>query len=258
MFLPIYLLVSLDAQDAVVVFQPHLITLEDIKNQIEAAGFKASIKKQPRPLRLGAIDVERLKNTQAKCSEGALQGNPEHVHCLQTVKFRVDGMHCNSCILNIQSTISALPSVTSIAVSLEDKSAAVKYNPSLITTSALRRAIESVSPGIFKVSLLDTPENSDLLNMPQSPVKSLLRDVSSTMHPLTTVTVITIEGMTCNSCVQSIEGIISQKPGVKSICVSLLHRKGTIEYDPVLTSPEDLKNAIEDMGFDASLTGNTI
>lgn len=257
-FLPIYLIVSLDTQDAVVVFQPHLITSEEIKNQIEAAGFKASIKKQPRPLKLGAIDVERLKNTHTKGSEGALQENPEHVHCLKTDKFRVDGMHCHSCVLNIQSTISALPSVTSIAVSLEDKSAAVKYNPTLITTSALRRAIESVSPGTFKVSLLDTPENSELLNIPQSPVKSPLKNVRGTMHPLTTITVINIEGMTCNSCVQSIEGVISQKPGVKSIHVSLLHHNGTIEYDPMLTSPDDLKNAIVDMGFDASLTGNTI
>ncbi|KAL8181249.1 UNVERIFIED_CONTAM: ATPase Cu transporting protein 7A [Gekko kuhli] len=245
--------VSLDTQDAVVVFQPHLITAEEIKNQIEAAGFKASVKKQPTPLRLGAIDVERLKNTHTKCSEGARWENPEHVHCLKTVKFRVDGMHCNSCVLNIQSTISALPSVTSVAVSLEDKSSAIKYNPSLITISALRRAVESVSPGTFKVSLLDTCDSSELLNMPQSPVKSL-RDVSSTAHPLTTVTVIDIEGMTCNSCVQSIEGVISQKPGVKSICVSLLHRNGTIEYDPMLTSPDDLKTAIEDMGFEASLT----
>ncbi|XP_060105207.1 copper-transporting ATPase 1 [Heteronotia binoei] len=247
--------VSLDTQDAVVVFQPHLITSEEIRNQIEAVGFKASIKKQPKPLRLGAIDVQRLKNTPAKSSEGVLQEHPEHVHCLETAKFKVDGMHCHSCVLNIQSTISALPSVTSIAVSLEDKSAVVKYNPSLITLGALRRAIESVSLGTFKVSLLDIPENSELLNVPQSPVKSPRREVSSTMHPLTTVTVINIEGMTCNSCVKSIEGVISQKPGVKSVCVSLLHHNGTIEYDPILTSPDDLKNAIEDMGFDASLTG---
>nr|XP_056715148.1 copper-transporting ATPase 1 [Euleptes europaea] len=245
--------VSLDAQEAVVVFQPHLITSEEIKNQIEAAGFKASIKKQPRPIKLGAIDVEQLKNTHTRCLERALRENPEHAHCLKTVKFRVDGMHCNSCVFNIQSTISALPAVISIAVSLEDKSAGVKYNPSLISISALRRAIESVSPGTFKVSLLDMPENTELLNTPQSPVKSPLQDVSSTMHPLTIVTVINIEGMTCNSCVQSIEGVISQKPGVKSICVSLLHHNGTIEYDPMLTSPDDLRTAIEDMGFDASL-----
>ncbi|CAO2623347.1 Copper-transporting ATPase 1 [Lemmus lemmus] len=64
--------------------------------------------------------------------------------------------------------------------------------------------------------------------------------------------------MTCNSCVQSIEGVISKKPGVKSIRVSLANSTGTVEYDPLLTSPETLREAIEDMGFDAVLPGNHI
>ncbi len=44
--------VSLDNQEAAVVYQPHLITAEEIKCQIEAAGFTASFKKQPRPLNI--------------------------------------------------------------------------------------------------------------------------------------------------------------------------------------------------------------
>ncbi|XP_019395929.1 PREDICTED: copper-transporting ATPase 1 isoform X2 [Crocodylus porosus] len=244
--------VSLDNQEAIVVHQPHLITAEEIKNQIEAAGFTASIKKQPKPLKLGAIDVERLKNTHAKSSEGMLQKSPKHINDLKTIVFRVNGMHCNSCVSNIQSTISALPSVASIVISLEKKSALVKYNPNLIHVDALRRAIEAVSPETFKVSLPDEYENVELLNTQASPVKSPL---NRNKRPLTQVTVINIEGMTCNSCRESIEGVISQKPGVKSIHISLVNHNGTIEYDPLLTSPEDLISSIEDMGFDASLPG---
>ncbi|KAJ6663181.1 hypothetical protein lerEdw1_010317 [Lerista edwardsae] len=245
--------VSLDNQEAVVVYEPHLITSEEIKNQIEAAGFTASIKKQPKPITLGAIDIERLKNTQPSHSEKLPLGSPEHLLNLKTVVFRVDGMHCNSCVRNIQSTISTLPSVSTIDVSLEEKSATVKYNPSLISIDALRRAIEAVSPETFKVSLSEGYENAELPNSHKSPAKSPLRAGNRTSHPLTHRTVINIEGMTCNSCVQSVEGVISQKPGVKSISVSLLNQNGTIEYDPMLTSPDDLKNSIEDMGFDASL-----
>ncbi|XP_066496377.1 copper-transporting ATPase 1 isoform X3 [Tiliqua scincoides] len=245
--------VSLDNQEAVVVYEPHLITSEEIKNQIEAAGFTASIKKQAKPVTLGAIDTERLKNTQPLRSERAPLGNPEHLLNLKTIAFRIDGMHCNSCVRNIQSTISALPAVSTVEVSLEGKSAILKYNPSLISVDALRRAIEAVSPETFKVSLSEGCENVELVNTPKSPVKSPVKANNSTVHPLTHFTVINIEGMTCNSCVQSIEGVISQKPGVKSISVSLLKRNGTIEYDPMLICPDDLKNSIEDMGFDASL-----
>lgn len=245
--------VSLDNQEAVVVYEPHLITSEEIKNQVEAAGFTASIKKQSKPITLGAIDIERLKNTQPSHSEKTPLGSPERLPALKTIVFRIDGMHCNSCVRNIQSTISTLPSVSTIEVSLEEKSAIVKFNPSLISINALRRAIEAVSPETFRVSLSDGSENAELRNTHKSPLKSPLGSSSNTSHPLTHLTVINIEGMTCNSCVQSIEGVISQKPGVKAITVSLLNQNGTIEYDPMLISPDDLKNSIEDMGFDASL-----
>ncbi|XP_038835957.1 copper-transporting ATPase 2 isoform X4 [Salvelinus namaycush] len=59
--------------------------------------------------------------------------------------------------------------------------------------------------------------------------------------------------MTCNSCVQSIEGKISEMTGVCSIAVSLKEEQGTVTFDPSLTQPEELRAAIEDMGFDASL-----
>ena len=246
---------SLDNQEAVVVYQPHLITAEEIKHQIEAAGFTASFKKKPRPLKLSAVDLERLRNTQTKGSGTALK-EISNGNDTKTIVFRIDGMHCNSCVLNIQSTISALPSVTSIVVSLANKSAVINYNPNLIGVDVLRKAIEAVSPETFKVSLPDECENVVLFPALVSPLKSPHPAWKDTSQPLTQVVVIHIEGMTCNSCVQSIEGMVSQKAGVKSVHVSLANHSGTIEYDPLQTCPEDLRSSIEDMGFDASLSGN--
>ncbi|XP_075018567.1 copper-transporting ATPase 1 [Calonectris borealis] len=245
--------VSLDNQEAVVVYQPHLITAEEIKHEIEAAGFTASFKKQPRPLKLSAIDLERLRNTQTKGSETAVKEN-WNVNDTKTIVFRIEGMHCRSCVLNIQSTISALPSVTSVVVSLEKKSAIINYKPNLISIDVLRKAIEAVSPETFKVSLPDEYGSVALFPTLASPLKSPHPAAKDASQPLTQVVVINIEGMTCNSCVQSIEGVISQKAGVKSIHVSLTNRNGTIEYDPLQTCPEDLRSSIEDMGFDASLS----
>ena len=37
--------------------------------------------------------------------------------------------------------------------------------------------------------------------------------------------------------------------------MSLKEEKGTVSFDPGLTDPEQLRAAIEDMGFDASLQG---
>ncbi|XP_077042357.1 copper-transporting ATPase 1 isoform X4 [Agelaius phoeniceus] len=242
--------VSLDNKEAVVVYQPPLITAEEIKQQIEAAGFTAAFKKQPRPLKLSGIDLERLRNAQPRSSEASQRENSSGTGS-KTVVFRVEGMHCNSCVLNIQSTVSALPAVTSVVVSLEDKSATINYHPRLISIEKLRKAVENVSPERFRVSLPEEHENLALFPTLASPLKShpASKDPS---QPLTQVVVINIEGMTCSSCVQSIEGVLSQKAGVKSVHVSLPNGTGTIEYDPLQTSPEDLRSSIEDMGFDAS------
>lgn len=244
---------SLDNKEAVVVYQPPLITAEEIKQQIEGAGFTAAFKKQPRPLKLSGIDLERLRNAQPRSSEASQRENSS----TKTVVFRVEGMHCSSCVLNIQTSISALPAVTSTVVSLENKSAAINYNPSLISTEQLRKAVENVSPERFRVSLLEEHENLTLVPTLVSPLKSHPAS-KEPIQPLTQVVVINIEGMTCSSCVQSIEGVLSQKAGVKSVHVSLLNGNGTIEYDPLQTSPEDLRSSIEDMGFDASFPGNDV
>ncbi|XP_024082978.1 copper-transporting ATPase 1 isoform X3 [Cimex lectularius] len=65
--------------------------------------------------------------------------------------------------------------------------------------------------------------------------------------------VILVEGMTCHSCVKSIEGTIGKKNGVISIKVSLENKRAYIKYNPLFTSPEELREAIDDMGFDAFL-----
>uniref|UniRef100_A0A8C9MD50 P-type Cu(+) transporter n=1 Tax=Panthera tigris altaica TaxID=74533 RepID=A0A8C9MD50_PANTA len=242
--------VSLDNQEATIVYQPHLITAEEIKKQIEAVGFPAFIKKQPKYLKLGAIDIERLKNTPVKSSEGSQQRSPSYSSD-STVTFIIDGMHCKSCVLNIESALSTLQYVSSIVVSLENRSAIVKYNASSVTPETLRKAIEAISPGQYRVSIISEVESTS-----NSPSSSSLQKIplNTVSHPLTQETVINIGGMTCNSCVQSIEGVISKKAGVKSIRVSLANGNGTVEYDPLLTSPETLREAIEDMGFDAALS----
>lgn len=59
-----------------------------------------------------------------------------------------------------------------------------------------------------------------------------------------------INGMTCQSCVRSIEGNIRTKPGVVAIKVNLQDKAGYIEYDPHITDPKQIASEIDDMGFD--------
>lgn len=62
-----------------------------------------------------------------------------------------------------------------------------------------------------------------------------------------------IQGMTCQSCVRNIEGMIGERPDVVNIRVVLEEKAGYIEYKTHETTPQELAEAIEDMGFTASL-----
>ncbi|XP_077141145.1 copper-transporting ATPase 1 [Ranitomeya variabilis] len=243
--------VSLDSQEAHIIYQPHLITADEIRSQIEEAGFTASIKNKPLP-KLGTIDIGPLTNG---IKDVAL-ARPKSLSDLCRAVFQVEGMHCKSCVVNIESKISSHPGVHSIEVSLEKKSAVIHYNPNVLNSDVLCRAIESLSPGIFKVRLSNGLDCGTPSIVQCSAETSNAEQISSNRaHQETSskVTVVSIEGMTCNSCVQSIEGFISQKPGVKAISVSLANKNGTVEYDPAVTNPETICAAIDDMGFDASL-----
>ncbi|KAG1907863.1 E1-E2 ATPase-domain-containing protein [Suillus fuscotomentosus] len=61
-----------------------------------------------------------------------------------------------------------------------------------------------------------------------------------------------IEGMTCGSCVESIEGMLRPQAGIHSIKVALLAERCVVEYDPSVWTPEEIVNEISDIGFDAT------
>ncbi|NP_001393476.1 copper-transporting ATPase 2 isoform cc [Homo sapiens] len=255
--------VSLSNQEAVITYQPYLIQPEDLRDHVNDMGFEAAIKSKVAPLSLGPIDIERLQSTNPKRPLSSANQNFNNSETLGhqgshvvTLQLRIDGMHCKSCVLNIEENIGQLLGVQSIQVSLENKTAQVKYDPSCTSPVALQRAIEALPPGNFKVSLPDgaegsgTDHRSSSSHSPGSPPRNQVQGTCST-------TLIAIAGMTCASCVHSIEGMISQLEGVQQISVSLAEGTATVLYNPSVISPEELRAAIEDMGFEASVVSES-
>ncbi|PWN93390.1 putative CCC2-P-type ATPase [Acaromyces ingoldii] len=60
-----------------------------------------------------------------------------------------------------------------------------------------------------------------------------------------------IGGMTCGSCVETIERMLRQQDGIHSVTVALLAEKGVVEYDDSKWTPAKIAEEIEDMGFEA-------
>lgn len=81
---------------------------------------------------------------------------------------------------------------------------------------------------------------------------------AATVIPVARTDVVTLQvfGMTCSSCVNSVEGGLRDVPGVNSVAVSLAMQSARIEFDPGVVGPRELVEHIEDIGFDAILSNH--
>jgi Cu+-exporting ATPase len=65
------------------------------------------------------------------------------------------------------------------------------------------------------------------------------------------MTVLSIEGMTCASCVTTVEGALNRLTGVEKSQVALLTERAEVTYDPAVVPMADVISAIENVGFGA-------
>ena len=58
-----------------------------------------------------------------------------------------------------------------------------------------------------------------------------------------------ISGMTCGSCANNVQRALSQLGGVHSAKVDLNASSATVEYDPKMVSRDNMKEAVERIGY---------
>jgi Cu+-exporting ATPase len=64
-------------------------------------------------------------------------------------------------------------------------------------------------------------------------------------------TIFTIKGMSCASCANTVETVISRVSGVEACTVNFGMEQATVQYDPQQTSIETIQNAAEKVGYGA-------
>ena len=64
---------------------------------------------------------------------------------------------------------------------------------------------------------------------------------------------IPVQGMTCAACQASVQKALERQPGVKDAAVNLMMKSAAVTYDPAVTRPEALVEAIRDTGYEAEL-----
>jgi P-type Cu+ transporter len=126
----------------------------------------------------------------------------------------IGGMTCASCVRRVERALLKVQGVHSAGVNLATERATVKYDPALVTTSALRSAVESAG--------YDVPTEEATLP---------------------------IEGMTCASCVRRVEKSLSKVPGVENVAVNLATEQATVRYNPAMAGRDEFLKAVEKAGY---------
>lgn len=71
--------------------------------------------------------------------------------------------------------------------------------------------------------------------------------------PSATYVTLRVEGMTCASCAFTVRTALEKLDGVKNAKVSKAENQAVIDYDPAKVTPKQMVDAINKLGYRASL-----
>ncbi|WP_349259354.1 heavy metal translocating P-type ATPase [Oligoflexus sp.] len=131
--------------------------------------------------------------------------------------IKIKGMTCASCVFRIEKAVQKVEGVDSIAVNLANETARVR----LSDQAALPKVREAIEKAGYEV---DTSEIE-----------------------------LSVEGMTCASCVRRIEKALAKVPGVQGATVNLATERAKVSFTSGKVSSEDLIQAVEKAGYKANL-----
>jgi Cu+-exporting ATPase len=135
---------------------------------------------------------------------------------IQTVTLKITGMTCTMCVKTIEKTLNKLEGINEAVVNLAQETAQVQFDPEKIKTGRIVKAIEEAGYGVAQDK------------------KALLVGVG---------------GMTCASCVATVEKTLLKLDGVSDVNVNLGSEKARIVYDPTLLGTGDIRRIIEEIGY---------
>ncbi|KAI0496542.1 hypothetical protein KFK09_022862 [Dendrobium nobile] len=140
------------------------------------------------------------------------------------IRFKIGGISCASCTASIELVVGAKEGVESVMVSPIQGHAEIVYRPEIVNAKMIKEAIEDMG-----------------YNVDEFQDKSI------------SVCCIRIKGMACTSCSESVERSLLMVDGVKKAVVGLALEEAKVHFDPDITNPDRLIEAIEDTGFGANL-----
>jgi P-type Cu+ transporter len=132
--------------------------------------------------------------------------------------LNIEGMTCASCAQTIEKATKKLSGVEESNVNLATEKMNIKFDENVVSLNDIQETVEKAG---YKANIGTERK------------------------------IFTIKGMTCASCVQTIEKGTRKLEGVITSNVNLATEKMNIEYDPSIVSVADIMKTVETVGYEA-------
>lgn len=160
---------------------------------------------------------------------------------MDELHISIKGMTCQSCVKSIKAAFQDVGGIDDITISVEQEKGMFKFNSGLVKDEKIIKIIEEC--GFVAAVEMYIPCNG---------AKGELID-----DKLKQWTFI-VKGMTCQSCVNSIETKLSGYSSIQSVKVDLAKEQVEVLYRTDDISKEEIINLIEDVGFDVESNNQTL
>ncbi|MBI4537510.1 MAG: copper-translocating P-type ATPase [candidate division NC10 bacterium] len=127
----------------------------------------------------------------------------------------IQGMSCASCVAVVEEALRGVAGVRQATVNLATDRGSVRFDPAATRPAALVQAIADAG-----------------------------------YRPVVEQATIPVRGISCASCVATIERALQETPGVISASVNFATNAATVHYSPAMVSMADLRRAIREAGYE--------
>ena len=134
----------------------------------------------------------------------------------KNITMDITGMHCASCAASIDKALGSQLGITKSNVNIATEKVYIQYDPAKIMKEDIVKVIENTGYGAKINTVKD---------------------------------IISIGGMTCASCAQTIERAINKTPGIHEASVNLATEKALVIYDPDIISFSEITEVINNTGY---------
>jgi Cu+-exporting ATPase len=137
-----------------------------------------------------------------------------HSNRKKKADLKISGMTCATCVTTIEKSMRHLDGIIDVKVNLGNETASVEYDDSKVKVADLEKAIKEAGYGVLNEQ-----------------------------------TTLKIGGMTCATCVATVEKVLKKLDGIIDVNVNLSAEKAYVTYNPKVTTISAMRGAIEGAGY---------